>query len=97
LQEGRGLHVFHNSTSFARIKILMHQGIDNLASLNIYNSTILLYFIVSLVPIVLSLPVVRWIMDMIVIYMFQQQVLTCKSIPTMVTMLSASVIVGGEA
>jgi hypothetical protein len=36
-------------------------------------------------------------MDMIVIYMFQQQVLTCKSIPTFVTMLSASVIVGGEA
>ena len=67
------------------------------ASFNIYNFTTYTVFIVSLVPIVLSLPVVRWIMDMIVIYMFPQQVLTCKSIPTSVTMLSASVIVGGEA
>ena len=66
------------------------------ASFNIYNSTNYTV-LVSLVSIVLSLPVVRWILDMIVIYMFPQQVLTCESIPTIVTMLSASVIVGCEA
>ena len=65
------------------------------ASFNIHNSTIYTV-LVSLVSIVLSLPFVRWIMDMIVIYMFPQQVLTCKSIATIVTMLSASIIVGGE-